>query len=175
MAAEPGQGPGGSSSVRWIPTTHFLRERYAPWEGFRAASREAVGAGRCGNPNLAGKPQTLEDLKFDNYFKEIFLDSDTKVALVSGAPSEVPQDWFLTNDMAVEARAKVNARLGARRLMAHAIFTPGYPDGSRKWTGPSPSSADSFKGYTIGDNTHKDKSQHRGGWTTRSSSTRPTR
>jgi predicted TIM-barrel fold metal-dependent hydrolase len=138
--------------------THFLRDD-TRLEGF-VRQREAVG--RAGwNPNLAGKPQTLEDLKFDNYFKEIFLDSDTKVALVSGAPSEVPQDWFLTNDMAVEARAKVNARLGARRLMAHAIFTPGYPgwleEVDRAIAQLKP---DSFKGYTIGDNTHKDKSQH---------------
>ena len=33
--------------------------------------------------------QTLEDLKFANYVKEIFLDSDTKVAGLSGAPSDV--------------------------------------------------------------------------------------
>ena len=50
--------------------------------------REAVGKAGW-NPGLAGKPQTIEDLKFDNYFKEIFLDSDTKVALISSAPSEV--------------------------------------------------------------------------------------
>ena len=138
--------------------THFLRDD-TRLEGF-VRQREAVG--RAGwNPALAGKLQTLEDLKFDNYFKEIFLDSDTKVALLSGAPSEVPQDWFLTNDMAAAARDKVNARLGARRMMAHAIFTPGYPgwleEMDRAIADLKP---DSFKGYTIGDNTHKDKSRH---------------
>jgi uncharacterized protein len=51
--------------------THFLRDD-TRLEGF-VRQREAVG--RAGwNPALAGKPQTLEDLKFDNYFKEIFLD-----------------------------------------------------------------------------------------------------
>ena len=34
---------------------------------------------------------------FQNYLKEMFLDSDTKVACISGAPSELPEDWFLTN------------------------------------------------------------------------------
>jgi len=29
---------------------------------------------------------------FTNYLKEIYLDSDTKVACISGAPSEVPDD-----------------------------------------------------------------------------------
>ena len=42
--------------------------------------REAVGKAGW-NPALAGKPQTIEDLKFANYFKEIYLDSDTKVAM----------------------------------------------------------------------------------------------
>ena len=39
-----------------------------------------------------------------NWFKEIYLDSDTKVALISGSPSEDPRDWFLTNDMKLDAR-----------------------------------------------------------------------
>ena len=54
--------------------------------------RQAVGKAGW-NPELAGKPQTIEDLKFDNYFKEIYLDSDTKVALISSAPSDIVQDW----------------------------------------------------------------------------------
>ena len=65
--------------------------------------------GKAGwNPALAGKPQTVEDLKFANYFKEVFLDSDTQVACISGSPSEEPRDWFLTNQMKFDARAKVN-------------------------------------------------------------------
>lgn len=34
---------------------------------------------------LVGKEQTIDNLKFGNYFKEIFMDSDTKV-VHSGAP-----------------------------------------------------------------------------------------
>jgi len=74
--------------------THFLRDD-TRLEGF-VRSREAVGKAGW-NPALAGKPQTLEDLKFANYFKEIYFDSDTKVALISGSGSEEPRDWFLTN------------------------------------------------------------------------------
>ena len=59
--------------------THFLRDD-TRLEGF-VRSREAVGKAGW-NPALAGKPQTLDDLKFANYFKEIFFDSDTKVALI---------------------------------------------------------------------------------------------
>jgi uncharacterized protein len=138
--------------------THFLREG-TPIRAF-VAQREAVGKAGW-NPALVGKPQTIEELMFPNYVKEIFLDSDTKVALISSAPSEIPEDWFLTNDMIAAARAKVNVNLGARRMLGHAIFTPGYPgwleEVDRAIADLKP---DSFKGYTIGDNTHKDKSVH---------------
>ncbi len=138
--------------------THFLRDD-TRLTGF-VAQREAVGKAGW-NPDLAGKPQSMDDLKFANYFKEVFLDSDTKAAMISSAPSEVPEDWFLTNEMTVAARAKVNGESGSRRMMAHAIFTPGYPgwmeeiDRAVEQLKP-----DAMKGYTIGDNTHKELSAH---------------
>jgi predicted TIM-barrel fold metal-dependent hydrolase len=138
--------------------THFLRDdtRLA---GF-ARMREAVGKAGW-NPELAGKPQTVEDLKYPIWFKEIYLDSDTKVALISGSPSEIPQDWFLTNDMKRDARTKVNNWAGSRRLLTHAIFAPGYPgwmdEVDRALAEDKP---DSWKGYTVGDNTHKELSKH---------------
>jgi predicted TIM-barrel fold metal-dependent hydrolase len=138
--------------------THFLRDD-TRIQTF-VLQRQAVGKAGW-NPALVDKPQTIEDLKFNNYFKEVFLDSDTKVALLSSAPSEVPADWFLTNDMIAAARKKVNDQLGGRRLLAHAIFTPGYPgwmeEVDRAVTDLKP---DSFKGYTIGDNTNKNLSAH---------------
>jgi hypothetical protein len=103
--------------------THFLRDETRIMNFVR--SREAVGKAGW-NPALVDKPQTIEDLKFSNYFKEIFLDSDTKIALISSSPSEIPRDWFLTNEMMIDARDKVNKEAGARRMFAHAIFTPGF-------------------------------------------------
>ena len=92
--------------------THFLRDDTRN-TGF-VRQREAVGKAGW-NPALAGKPQTVEDLKFANYFKEVFLDSDTQVACISGSPSEEPRDWFLTNQMKFDARAKVNKEAGRLR------------------------------------------------------------
>jgi uncharacterized protein len=138
--------------------THFLRDdtRIKVFIGLR----ETVGKAGW-NPALVGKPQTIEDLKFANYFKEVFLDSDTKVAMISGAPSDIAQDWFLTNEMKAEARAKVNKEAGSRRMLSHAIFTPGQPGWleavDRAIAELKP---DAFKGYTIGDNTHKDKTAY---------------
>lgn len=137
--------------------THFLRDD-TRLEGF-VKQREAVGQ-KGWNKDLAARPQTIEDLKFDNYFKEMYLDSDTKIALISSAPSDIEQDWFLTNEMMAAARAKVNAKAGSKRMFSHFIFTPGQPgwlDAIDKGVALKP---DSWKGYTIGDNTHKDISHY---------------
>jgi len=138
--------------------THFLRDD-TRLTGF-VRMREAVG--RQGwNPKLtAERPQTIEDLKFDNYFKEVFLDSDTKAALISSAPSDTPEDWFLTNGQMAEARATVNARAGGKRLYSHAIFTPGAPGWLDQLDAALALKPDSLKGYTVGDNTHKETSRH---------------
>jgi hypothetical protein len=85
--------------------THFLRDdtRIMNFVAMRAA------VGKAGwNKQLADKEQTIEDLKFGNYIKEMFLDSDTKIAMISSAPSDIEQDWFLTNQQMAEAREKVN-------------------------------------------------------------------
>jgi predicted TIM-barrel fold metal-dependent hydrolase len=138
--------------------THFLRDD-TRLMGF-VRQREAVGKAGW-NPALRGKEQTIEELKFANYYKEIYLDSDTKVALISGAPSEIPQDWFLTNEMKAQARAKVNKDAGSRRMLSHAIFTPGYPGWMEQVDHAiTELKPDSFKGYTIGDNTNKNLSKH---------------
>jgi uncharacterized protein len=138
--------------------THFLRDdtRLTGFVNMRAA------VGKSGwNQQIGDKPQTIADLKFDNYFKEIYLDSDTKVALITNSPSEVPEDWFLTQDQVFQTREKVNKEAGTRRMLAHFTITPGWDgwleaiDRAIELYKP-----DSWKGYTIGDNTHKDMARH---------------
>ncbi len=138
--------------------THFLRDD-TKLTGF-VRMREAVGKAGW-NKQLGEKPQSIDDLKYANYFKEIYLDSDTKVALISNAPSEIPDDWFLTNGMAFEAREKVNRKAGSRRMLAHYTITPGMPgwlEGIDR--GIEQFKPDSWKGYTLGDNTHKELARH---------------
>lgn len=138
--------------------THFLRDDTRLQNFVR--SREAVGQASW-NPALVGKPQTLDDLKFANYFKEIYMDSDTKVALISGSGSEDPRDWFLTNEMKASARTDVNKKAGSKRMFSHAIFMPGTPGWLEKVDRDYETlKPDSFKGYTVGDNTNKQLSKH---------------
>ena len=60
--------------------THFLRDdtRITTFVDMRKA------VGKAGwNKQLSDHEQTIEDLKFNNYKKEMFLDSDTKISLIS--------------------------------------------------------------------------------------------
>lgn len=133
--------------------THFLRDDTKIMVFVRM--REAVGKAGW-NPLLVNKPQTIEDLKFPNYFKEVFLDSDTKVACISGSYSVVPSDSFLTNQMKYDARAKINQEAGTKRMFSHAIFTPGHDGWLDKVEEEQEKlKPDSWKAYTIGDNTNK--------------------
>ena len=120
--------------------------------------RAAVG--KAGWNKQLMKEQTIEDLKFGNYMKEIFLDSDTKIALISSAPSEIEHDWFLTNEQMADAREKVNEEAGSRRLFSHMIFTPGQPGWLEKLDAGLALKPESCKGYTVGDNTHKEISRY---------------
>jgi len=94
----------------------------------------------------------LDRYKFENYVKEIFFDSDTKIALLSGAPFDDPTKWFLSNDQIKQGAADVNAVAGGKRLLFHSLFTPLQPgwmeEVDRVIEVVKPTS---WKGYTIGD------------------------
>jgi uncharacterized protein len=138
--------------------THFLRDDTRLMAFVKG--REAVGQWGW-NKELAGKEQTIDDLKYGNYVKEVFMDSDTKVALLSNSPSDVPEDWFIPQDQVFKTREMVNRQAGTRRMLAHFTITPGQPgwleqvDAAVERYRP-----DSWKGYTVGDNTHKELAAH---------------
>jgi uncharacterized protein len=138
--------------------THFLRDDTRLTNFVKG--REAVGK-RGWNKALAEKEQTIDDLKFENYLKEIYMDSDTKVALLSNSPSETPEDWFIPQEQVFKTRAEVNKQAGSRRMLAHFTFTPGWPGWlDRIDEGIERFKPDSWKGYTFGDNTHKETANH---------------
>jgi len=138
--------------------THFLKDdtRLQYFVDLRTDTGQ-----RGYNAELAKHRQTFKDVKFPNYIKEMFLDSDTKVAVLSGAPSDLPQDWMLSNDAIRDACDRVNKFAGSRRMLPHFIFAPGQ-DG---WLDAIDRGIEvlkpiGWKGYTIGDNTHKEISRY---------------
>ena len=138
--------------------THFLRDDTRLMNFVKG--REAVGKSGW-NKALAEREQTIDDLKFKNYLKEIYMDSDTKVSLLSNSPSETPEDWFIPQEQVFVTREKVNKDAGSRRMLAHFTFTPGWPG----WLDKVDEAVerfkpDSWKGYSVGDNTHKEAANH---------------
>jgi predicted TIM-barrel fold metal-dependent hydrolase len=139
--------------------THFLRDDTTNYNF--VASRAAVGQAGW-NPALVGREQTIEDLKFANYFKEMFLDSDTKVACISNSPSDVPSDWFIPQEQVFSYRDVINKRLsgGTKRCFGHFTWLPGQPGWLDKLeAGIETYKPETIKGYTIGDNNHRDTSR----------------
>jgi predicted TIM-barrel fold metal-dependent hydrolase len=135
--------------------THFVRDDFKH-EGLLGLAKYAK---QNWNTALWGD-NTLVRYKFENYVKEIFVDSDTKVALLSGAPFD-DQTWeLLTNDQIAMARASINKISGSRRLLGHSVFTPkraGWMDEVDRCIAAI--RPDSWKGYTIGDPLFPSKQQ----------------
>jgi hypothetical protein len=95
---------------------------------------------------------SLARYKFQNYVKEVYYDSDTSLALLSGAPFDDPSWWLLSNEQIVKAREIINDFAGSRRLLAHSVITPKQPG----WMEEVDKAIaiykpDSWKSYTIGD------------------------
>lgn len=129
--------------------THFIRDDFKQ-EGLLGLTKWAVGAKV--NPRINDAPMTLARYKMDNYLKEIFLDSDTKVSLLSGAPFDDPSWWLLSNDAIQNACRAVNKLAGNTRMLGHTVITPKYPDWMAEVDrGIEQLKPCSWKSYTIGD------------------------
>jgi uncharacterized protein len=129
--------------------THFIRDDFKQ-EGLLGLTKWAVGAKV--NPNIDSAPMTLSRYKMDNYLKEIFLDSETTVSLLSGAPFDDPSWWLLSNDAIQNACRSVNKMAGTVRMLGHSVITPKYPN----WMDEVDRAIAelhpvSWKSYTIGD------------------------
>src|SRR6266550_1444475 len=99
--------------------THFVRDDFDHKELLDLAKF----AHEHWNPKLEGV-SSLARYKFQNFVKEIYYDSDTSLALLSGAPFDDPSWWFLSNEQIVQARELINDFAGSRRLLAHSVITP---------------------------------------------------
>ena len=138
-----------SSQFIFDDQTHFIRDDFKQ-EGLLGLTKWAVGAKV--NPRINDAPMTLARYKMDNYLKEIFLDSDTKVSLLSGAPFDDPSWWLLSNDAIQNACRAVNKLAGNTRMLGHTVITPKYPDWMAEVDrGIEQLKPCSWKSYTIGD------------------------
>jgi hypothetical protein len=128
--------------------THFVRD------DFNHSELLDLGkfAAEHWNPALKGDVSSLVRYKFQNYMKEVYYDSDTNIALLSGAPFDDPSWWLLSNEQIVRARDVINDFAGSRRLLAHSVITPKQPGWMEEVDKAiAVLKPDSWKSYTIGD------------------------
>jgi hypothetical protein len=76
------------------------------------------------NPALVGEKASLEELYRLHYIKEVFLDSETAVAVVSGLPQMTRETYIIRPEEIVKTRSEVNALSGSRRIVAHGTMSP---------------------------------------------------
>jgi predicted TIM-barrel fold metal-dependent hydrolase len=75
-------------------------------------------------PSGKGMEDTLDQLNRAHYVKEVFGDSDTVMAVISGVPS---RDWDknpLPPDQMVATRKYVNDLAGSQRVLSHGLLRP---------------------------------------------------
>ena len=78
------------------------------------------------NEELKGKKPAEDDLRFNNYVKEIFLDSEVSIACLSGIASKV-LDVINVDEMA-ESRNTINNMAGSNRMVCHGPIAPYIPN-----------------------------------------------
>lgn len=126
---------------------HYVHEEYPSPEGLlslrRAADHWRGASGR--------EQHTARDIQFENFYREIFEQSQTSAAVLSNAPNDDKSAWFMSNEQALATRDRVNARTGKRSLLAHALLTPGQPGWMEELDRALELGPDAIKGYTLGD------------------------
>ena len=76
------------------------------------------------NPALTGDRNTIDDLSWQNFLKEIFLDSETTMGLISTPPGPYPQEAVVPPKEMTHIRDEINRVAGSQRMLAHGLATP---------------------------------------------------
>jgi predicted TIM-barrel fold metal-dependent hydrolase len=76
------------------------------------------------NPRLTADRGTIDDLSWQNFVKEVFLDSETSIGLISTPPGPYPQEAVVPPKEMAHIRDEVNRLAGSQRMLAHGLATP---------------------------------------------------
>jgi uncharacterized protein len=102
------------------------------------------------NPKLESDRGTLADLSWENFVKEVFLDSETAIGLISTPPGPYPQAAVVPPKEMTHIRDEINRVTQSRRMLAHGLITPqlGQADLDFMDLQASTLKVDAWKGYT---------------------------
>jgi uncharacterized protein len=137
---------------------HYVGAGYDPGnaEGGRkgAVSKQALlglrQQSRRLNPKLAADRGTLADLSWENMVKEVFLDSETTIGLISTPPGPYPEEAVVPPKEMTHIRDEINRVTQSRRMLAHGLITPqlGQRDLDFMDQQAATLKVDAWKGYT---------------------------
>src|SRR5574341_1086804 len=114
--------------------THYVGSHYDPTDaedkrkgavsksGLLSLRRRIREAGL--NPKLTGDRGTIDDLSWQNFVKEVFLDSETAIGLISTPPGPYPQEAVVPPREMTHIRDEINRLTQSRRMLAHGLVTP---------------------------------------------------
>jgi len=137
---------------------HYVGAGYDPSDeesGRRGAvTKQALLGLRQGskrlNPKLAADRGTMADLAWANMVKEVFLDSETDVGLISTPPGPYPQEAVVPPKEMTHIRDEINRVTQSQRMLAHGLITPqlGQVDLDFMDVQAATLKVDAWKGYT---------------------------
>ncbi len=111
---------------------HYVSANYDPTNA-EASRRGAVSKGallglRRGSRRLNSKLEsdrgTMADLAWENMVKEVFLDSETAIGLISTPPGPYPQEAVVPPKEMTHIRDEINRVTQSRRMLAHGLVSP---------------------------------------------------
>lgn len=111
---------------------HYVGAGYDPTDA-EATRKGAVSKGalrrlrtraQSMNPALASDTDTMADLSWQNFIKEVFLDSQTAIGLISTPPGPYPQEAVVPPKEMTHIRDEINRITQSRRMLAHGLVTP---------------------------------------------------
>ena len=137
---------------------HYVGAGYDPHDE-EAARKGAVSkpgllglrkSARRLNPKLAADRGTMADLSWANMVKEVFLDSETAIGLISTPPGPYPQEAVVPPKEMTHIRDEINRVTQSRRMLAHGLITPqlGQADLDFMDLQATTLKVDAWKGYT---------------------------
>ncbi|MBA2251652.1 MAG: amidohydrolase family protein [Nitrospirales bacterium] len=102
------------------------------------------------NPRLQADTGTLQDLSWENFIREVFLDSETSLGLISTPPGPYPQLAVVPPKEMTHIRDEINRVAGSQRMLAHGLVTPqlGRTDRDFMEQQVHALKIDAWKGYT---------------------------
>jgi hypothetical protein len=126
--ADPAEASETAAVSERLPRGEFVFDvqthHVAPGRQFAGTMQRREAARRL-DPLLQGRgPVRKEELLLANYIKEVFLDSDTSVAVISGVPAQTEAYNILPPEQMAATREIVNRLAASRRVVAHGLIAP---------------------------------------------------